>query len=308
VQLTRRVLRTAAAAVTCALATTASAVAAQNPWQPFASCPVDSPAMLAAPAGSTSYCVSMNAAGASFNLGSKTYSAGALLNFGVPRAGAGTVVAPSAGTEFLGYDTGSLRTGIALPYADLCPIVYAGNPVQEHLCEEDASGLTGLDTLQTYLDNAITTMPFGFELAGAASGFYPAGLTTPGARVLTLPVKFHLTGLLVGDNCYVGTDGQPIILHLTGIAAPARTTTGSDPNGYPVSFTSSTGGTIGDDSFAEPGATGCNGLAEVVNLLLGLPRPAGHNAFTLGALSSSLASTQAGGQVLSQAWHQGLNR
>jgi hypothetical protein len=146
-------------------------------------------------------------------------------------------------------------------------------------------GLTGLTWLAEFLGIEALTLYAATELAGQPS------ITT--TEDITLPIKVHLINSALGNNCYVGSVASPINLHLiTGTTAPPlpnKPITGKQPT---YSFNPTTevitgsNGTLVDNSFAAPGASGCvltlfgfipisiNGL---VNTQSGLPSPAGKN-------------------------------
>jgi len=108
---------------------------------------------------------------------------------------------------------------------------------------------------------------------------------------LTLPVRVHLNNPLLGSTCYIGSETNPITLHLTtGKTSPP------EPN-KPITgkvgeeFFEEEGGeaiiglkenSLVDNSFSTPAAEGCGGffsfiLDAVINAKLGLPSKAGHN-------------------------------
>jgi hypothetical protein len=147
-------------------------------------------------------------------------------------------------------------------------------------------GLTGLTWLAEFLGIEALTLYATTELAGNPQ---------PLAEPAYLPIKVHLensTGVL-GSNCYVGSNTNPINLFLTtGTTSPPPPNTpitGKEPE---YAFDESTfilhlnNGTFVDNSFSAPGASGCvltlfgfipisiNGL---VNTQSGLPAPAGTN-------------------------------
>lgn len=116
-----------------------------------------------------------------------------------------------------------------------------------------------------------------------------------GGEVVALPVKIKLNNVLLGANCYIGSNANPIVLHLT-----TETTSPPAPNtpisGKLASFSyqpvgenggsivTAAGGVLVDNSFAVPAATGCGvgGLFNgVVNQRQGLPSPAGKNTAVL---------------------------
>jgi hypothetical protein len=148
-------------------------------------------------------------------------------------------------------------------------------------------GLTGLTWLLEFFGSEALTLYATTELAAAPSDFT--------FSTVTLPIKVHLTNPagLLGNNCYIGSNSNPIVLNnTTGTTEPpppnepisgVEAEFSEDPELAILSFT---GGTYVDNSFAVPGASGCvlklfgfipisvNGL---VNEQAGLPSPAGTN-------------------------------
>ncbi len=146
-------------------------------------------------------------------------------------------------------------------------------------------GLTGLTWLLEFFGSEALTLYGVSELAGNPTEFTFA--------TVTLPIKVHLVnpGGLLGNNCYVGSNSNPITLHLTtgttNPPPPNEPITGQEPelseNGPILALGN---GTYVDNSFAVPGASGCklylfgfipisiNGL---VNEQAELPSPAGTN-------------------------------
>jgi len=157
-------------------------------------------------------------------------------------------------------------------------------------------GLTGLTWLLEILGSEALTLYAVTEVAGQPIL----------NQDLTLPIKVHLINSTLGNNCYVGSVSNPIVLHLT------TGTTSPPPPNKPITgkvgipeFNPETGVvkqdvTYVDNSFAAPGASGCvltlfgfipisiNGL---VNSQSGLPSPAGTNE-TVQVTKSELAFPQ----------------
>jgi len=129
------------------------------------------------------------------------------------------------------------------------------------------------------------------EIAGPPSSVIVnrIGLALGNEPAVTLPLKIHLENPTLGNECYIGTDAEPIVLHLT-------TGTTSPPfPGKPISGKFGTfenagkgkirryiGNSLVDNDFAVPGATGCGGVLSFlidpgVDLIVGIPAPAGFN-------------------------------
>jgi hypothetical protein len=107
----------------------------------------------------------------------------------------------------------------------------------------------------------------------------------------TQPVKFQLINPLLGGNCYIGTDGDPVVLHpQLGLGPGAMLTIEHDPvpAAHPNAFVLGlTGALATDTTFSAPGVIGCGpgGLAnvavdEALDAGSGLPAASG-NSLTL---------------------------
>lgn len=149
-------------------------------------------------------------------------------------------------------------------------------------------GLTGLTWLLELFGSEALTLYAETELAG----------TPAGGDGVTLPIKVHLTNPagLLGSSCYVGSNSNPITLHLitgkTNPPPPNEPIKGQLPQEIfqdELGIFHSNKAIYVDNSFAAPGANGCvltlfgfipvsiNGL---VNSQSGLPSPAGTNETT----------------------------
>jgi hypothetical protein len=144
-------------------------------------------------------------------------------------------------------------------------------------------GLTGLDWLVNFLNAEALKLYAVTELAG----------TPQGTDGLTLPIKVHLINPVLGNNCYVGSNANPIVLELT-----TQTTDPPPPNepisGHlPEKFFQDEQHVLHlentlfvDNAFAAPAAKGCTltllgflpvNIDGLVNSQAGLPSPAGTN-------------------------------
>lgn len=144
-------------------------------------------------------------------------------------------------------------------------------------------GLTGLSWLIKLLPVSALKLYAVTELAGP-----PSHLTF---STVTLPIKVHLVNPVLGNNCYIGSNSEPITLNLT------TGTTEPPPPNEPISGEESDfkeegevayfeNGVYVDNSFAVPAAKGCVltllgflpvSLDGAVNLQAGLPSAAGNN-------------------------------
>ncbi|MET0306053.1 MAG: hypothetical protein ABW196_07475 [Solirubrobacterales bacterium] len=122
----------------------------------------------------------------------------------------------------------------------------------------------------------------------------PAGIPTLGVADIRLPIKVHLINSVLGNNCYVGSFANPIVLDMTtGTTSPPppnKPITGKFPTVgvSPLEVLLLSGGTFVDNSFAVPRASGCVlslfrgalkiNIDNLLNSISGLPAPAGTNA------------------------------
>jgi hypothetical protein len=146
-------------------------------------------------------------------------------------------------------------------------------------------GLTGLDWLVNFLGIEQLKLYAEAQLAGTPQILGPENVR--------LPIKVHLINPALGNNCYIGSNSNPIVLNLTtGTTSPpppAQPITGKQPE---YSFDPSliilhaNNGVFVDNTFSAPGASGCQltlfgfipvGLNSVVNSTSGLPAAAGTN-------------------------------
>jgi hypothetical protein len=145
-------------------------------------------------------------------------------------------------------------------------------------------GLTGLDWLVNFLNLEALKLYAITELAGPPTNF---NLTT-----VTIPIKAHMINPVLGNNCYVGSDSDPIVLDLTTGTTdpppPNEPITGVFPKISldPLGIIHFDDGTFVDNAFSAPGANGCVlnllgfipiSLDNLVNQTSGLPAPAGTN-------------------------------
>jgi hypothetical protein len=145
-------------------------------------------------------------------------------------------------------------------------------------------GLTGLTWLAEFLGSDALTLYAVTELAGQPE--------FEGLEHINLPIKVHLensTGVL-GHKCYVGSNSNPIVLHLTTGTSGALTGANPTPEFDPATeILHLNNGKYVDNTFSAPGANGCTltllgflpiSLNGLVNLQSGLPAGPGTNETT----------------------------
>ncbi|MGN6188909.1 MAG: hypothetical protein ACTHOE_08420 [Conexibacter sp.] len=129
-------------------------------------------------------------------------------------------------------------------------------------------GIFGIEWLPGNSVLAIT------ELAGSASDIR-INLIPPTIR---LPIKVRLVNLLLGMDCHIGTNRNPVVLTLN----TTRLGTPSFPQEDEIFIT---GNVNAESTFAVPGATECGlGLGlinSLVNARLQLPSASGNNSITI---------------------------
>ena len=139
-------------------------------------------------------------------------------------------------------------------------------------------------------------------------GFDPAN-PKPAFR---LPLKIHLTGHLLGHDCYIGSNANPIEFDPMPIAEPEFNLL-EDPNGLPVLTLLLNGLDTASNTFSVPAAQGCGPVVGIgrhkhhlfddqINSALGLPSPAGENLIVLSGAKTALAIGFEGGALLKAAF------
>ena len=104
----------------------------------------------------------------------------------------------------------------------------------------------------------------------------------------TQPTKFQLINPLLGRNCYIGTDGDPIVLNPTLNITSLKSKNDPNPAAHPDTGVLLAKASAVDTTFAAPGVTGCGpgGVANIavdqaLDTSAGLPAASGANSLTL---------------------------
>ncbi len=162
------------------------------------------------------------------------------------------------------------------------------------------------EKFEKVINEGITGVTATTELAAPASAIKlnTTNLIFEEGVALQLPIKVKLGNVFLGNECYVGSEASPIVLHLT-----TGTTSPPAPN-KPIKGSAGaleileegnlvrlSGGSLVDNAWAAPGAHGCGGklvegiVDEAVNKELGLPAAAGNNTAILnGTLEEAVAA------------------
>jgi hypothetical protein len=277
----------------------ASAQTLNGLWAPFTRCPVDSPAMLATNGvDSDPLCIAANSPSGEIKLGNSTQTTGNtnLQLGGVADSGVvSPLIAPAGGalvSEPVNVEGGLLGL--------MCP---SDVPLVSAIC----AGLVGSE---------LNTVTATVAAAGEPSNFSITAGLTQGNPIVTVPVKVNLDNPILGPNCSIGSDANPIVLRPANITRPTGSSARADLNGTPnpqgVLTRITTQATQGDSTFAVPGASGCGLLGvlnEAVNLQQGLPSPSGNNHLVLNDGTSSIMTsgvTPVTGQQFSDGWHSAV--
>ena len=255
---------TALAALAFATVAPASTYNPTGEWAPFGECPLASPTV--------EYCFDTGLDGGSLKLGTKT----------VPISKPPTLQGGVEGSpfEFLAAENTQTLTKAPQPIPGGLLGVTAPTSwppaVQEWFNEGIENGLTGV-TLT-------------IELAGPASSIALdlENLLLEEGVALGLPLRFHLENALLGSECFIASNSEPVPMHLTtgnsgGLNGLAGTLTFN--GGFTLTSVENTD--LVDNTFATPEASGCGGIFStyvdpLVNSILGLPAGSGKNWLILG--------------------------
>ena len=139
------------------------------------------------------------------------------------------------------------------------------------------------------------------ELAGPIE-VNRADLAIPVGPAVTLPIKVHLSNEALGEECYVGSDAEPIVLHLTvGKTKPPAPAEPIEGHRNRLEYKDKNrivyipNNTLVDNDFAVPGASGCGGALSaivdpIVDLDIGLPAEPGKSKVLMTATLEETAS------------------
>jgi hypothetical protein len=268
-----RLVRLAALAValTMALSTTSSAGVTGDPSE-FKPCPTN----FQVPAGvPLLVCSHSETTGGQLTIGNSTVSIsnnpdtvdfGSYPNTPSSIFGKEVIVTPTSGQMF-GGPAQVVPGGLLGLTGILAPLSKPLDPINQVTSSIELAGTVKPSTVVDPTANQAF-----FCLTGPFNGCF--GVPNR-SSVLKVPIKVHLHNLLLGPNCYIGSNANPIVLNLDEI-----------PTSHPVqsaagNATIVSGVEVADETFAVPGASGCGLLGSLdlaVNLKVGLPSPSGRNA------------------------------
>jgi hypothetical protein len=133
-------------------------------------------------------------------------------------------------------------------------------------------------------------------------------ITNFGVLTWTQRIKFKLINPLLGSNCYIGSDNNPVVINpqlSVGPGGQLQELTDPNPTAHPDTFTLGiTVASATDNTFTAPGVTGCGpGGAKNVSIDTaldagtGLPAASGVNSLTLNGTFSIADSFGNGNQA-----------
>ncbi|MFC7217701.1 hypothetical protein ACFQLX_05870 [Streptomyces polyrhachis] len=300
---------TALATLTTLATATAATPVLNGGWAPYDRCPVDAAAMLAADGlDQTPQCVVASSTGGSIKLGRTVVPVGKVnVQFGAIQHSDGTtsVVAPTSGA--ITGDTATVPGGLL---GLMCP---SSIPVIGPICKALIE------------DNSLNKITATVVSAGAPRDFNQYAAIVPGEPIVTVPIKIKLKNPFLSDNCYIGSNSNPILLKPRNAVEPAFAGEIFNGNGTPapegeagdLTRLSFSGSPLTDSTFSVPGANGCGLLGAIdlaVNLKTGIPAGSGTNSITLtnaqlGVMAPYDATSTApnAGQAFSGYWHSAAN-
>ena len=253
------------AAVPLVAANSASAASYAPPYDIFNNCPVDDPGMLSA--DSEAACIGALASGGTMKLGNMETELGPQLTsmglYNAPGDPLTAITVPGAGGKTL----------------DAVPVKVPGG-LLNMMCPGDPAKNLITQICKTLADSALNKVTATAVAAGA-----PQFSLTPGP---TVPIKIKLDNPLLGGNCYIGSDANPIVLNLAlGVTDETELGPGTPIPGYEqLVIIAIKNATFSDDTFEVPKAKGCGPLNlfdGAINNRVGLPSPSGNNSIFLEA-------------------------
>lgn len=274
-----RKLFIAAALMAAMLVPASQAVAAShNPTGEFAQfneCPLSQPTLIA--------CMYSESNGGFFQVGSKTVP---LENPVILQGGLGP------GGVFVGAENGETLSKTPQPVPGGLLGVEAPKWWPKFL----------RDLFNEHINKGLTGVTATVELAAPASAIKISltNLLFEKGTAISLPVKIKLGNSFLGNNCYIGSNSNPVVIDFTSGTTsppppnePIKGSAGTPSGNEAGTLITLSGGSLVNNSFAGPEADGCGGLFSFlidpfVNSISGLPSPAGTNTAVLeGKLQSA---------------------
>jgi hypothetical protein len=149
------------------------------------------------------------------------------------------------------------------------------------------------ESFEEQIEGGDTEVTATVELAGPSEGLTNVKLNTENlifqeGTALGLPVKFHLENSMLGSNCYIGSDEDPVQIDFTAASSgDLKGAAGEFKFNEPLdTVITISGGKLVNNTFAAPAAEGCGGIYSflvdpLVNSVLGLPAAPGKSSAIL---------------------------
>ena len=252
-------------------------------FAPFAECPLSNP--------SVNLCIVADTTSGEFTVGKKTVP----INKTITLQG-GAIHNPETGeTTFVGAENGETLSKTAL----YVPGGLFGTKPPESWPKE------AKERFEEMVNKGLTGVTETTELAKPASAIElnVDNLLFEEGVALQLPIKVKLGNFLLGNSCYVGSESDAIVLNLTtGTTSPPEPNKPIKGSKGEISIEEAgnliilSGGSLVDNAFAAPGASGCgepfSGLVDpLVDSQFGVPAAAGLNtAILTGKLEEASAA------------------
>jgi hypothetical protein len=251
-------------------------------FAPFADCPLSNPAV--------TQCIVASTTSGEFIVGKKTVP----ITKTITLQGGTIPISESSEVTFVAAEDGNTLSKTALPvpgglFGIKAPESWS-KEMKERFDEMINKGLTGVT------ETAELAKPASAIKLNTSNLIFEEGVA------LQLPLKIKLDNVFLGSKCYVGSASNPVILNLT-----TGTTSPPEPN-KPIKGSAGEleileegallrliGGSLVDNAFAAPEATGCGGsfsklVDPLVDAVFGVPAAAGHNtAILTGKLEDAYA-------------------
>lgn len=275
-------------------------------WAPLNRCPVDDPTMLAATGEeSIALCIAEISPSGSMTFGNLTVPfKGTNHQYGVMVIqGTSSTIPPLGGV------------------LDTEPVELSGG-IQELICP--SHGLHGrliwricgdANDRRRHADADAVT--WTLESAGNLANFQLFAGLAPGVPIATVPLRIHLQNRYLGDDCYIGSEGEPIVTQPASLAQPEveflHFASNGTPNTEGQMLDIKSHGSQGSTGFTVPVASGCgrNGVLDrAIDDKVGLPSSTSTNSLIFNEGTTNLVGIDNpesvapnDGKVLSEFWH-----
>jgi hypothetical protein len=277
-------------------------------WAPFNRCPIDDPAMLAVPGvGTEVFCIAESSPSGSMTFGNLTVPFKATNHqYGVLESLEGR---PSPGVSPAG--------GIL----DAEPVELPGG-IRELLCPSHGWHIRHIcrDANDQRWHREANAVTWTLESAGNLTNWSLFAGLQPGVPIATVPLRIHLQNRYLGDDCYVGSEAEPIVTQPASLALPeveflAFATNGTPNETGPMADIKSKG-SQGASAFTVPAASGCGPYGifdQIIDNKVGLPSSAATNSVTFNEGTTNLVGIGSAesiapndGKDLSEYWHSAV--